>query len=161
MDTPKPIKRHPALLSFSREHHFGLLLVWKIKQGLAFGITADRIARYIIYFFDVDLKAHFTDEEAFLFSRLPVTDALRMQAEAEHKEIYSLVTDIAANTNDEAIIRDFSAKLEKHIRFEERVLFNHLQNNIPSDELAEIEKRTSASGDPDAQWTDVFWIKRP
>jgi hypothetical protein len=33
--------------------------------------------------------------------------------------------------------------LEKHIRFEERELFNHLQNNIAAEDLEEISKRFS------------------
>ena len=31
---PTPIKRTSSLISYSKEHHFGLLLVWKIRQGI-------------------------------------------------------------------------------------------------------------------------------
>jgi hemerythrin-like domain-containing protein len=49
-------------------------------------------------------------------------------------------------------------KLEKHIRFEERELFNHLQTNIGADDLKEIEKRFSNTGNGiDEKWEDNFW----
>ena len=34
-----PIKRHDALKHFSRDHHFGLLLVWKIREGVKLSET--------------------------------------------------------------------------------------------------------------------------
>jgi len=49
--------------------------------------------------------------------------------------------------------------LEKHIRFEERVLFNHVQNNITVEDLEVITKRFSNSSEAiDEKWKDVFWI---
>ncbi len=155
-----PIKRHPALVSFSKEHHFGLLLTWKIRQGTSFGVETERMSNYVVHFFNVDLRQHFADEETFLFSRLAADDSLRLQAEAEHRQIYNLVSEIAANPTDEALLKTFSELLEKHIRFEERTLFNHLQHHIPAAELEEIEKRTAGGVDPDINWTDVFWIKK-
>lgn len=156
MKEQTPIKRHPALVSFSKEHHFGLLLIWKIRQGLTYGIAAERISRYIIYFFNADLRAHFKDEETILFPALPADNMLRLRAEAEHRDIYEMVVDISKNMSDEILIRKFADILERHIRYEERTLFNHLQDNISTDLLNEISKRTTI--DPDAEWTDSFWI---
>ena len=67
MNTTTPIKRHPSLVAFSRDHHFGLLLVWKIKYGLDNGIAPERISNYVLYFFEQDLEAHFKEEEQKLF----------------------------------------------------------------------------------------------
>lgn len=44
---PKPIKRHTALKPLSREHHHGLLLSWKIREGLKRNIEIPRIKKYI------------------------------------------------------------------------------------------------------------------
>lgn len=155
-----PIKRHQALVSFSREHHFGLLLVWKIRQGLANAVSAERISRYVLFFFNEDLKIHFKEEEDLLFSKLPATDALRIQAEEEHKEIYRLIVAITETAYDEKFLRQFADTLDKHIRFEERTLFNHLQTHVAPDELEEISKRFSNSVDLDSKWEDVFWVRK-
>ena len=155
-----PIKRHQALVSFSKEHHFGLLLVWKIRQGLANAVSAERISRYVLFFFNEDLKIHFREEEELLFSKLPASDTLRIQAEEEHKEIYRLIAVITQTANDEKLLRQFADTLDKHIRFEERTLFNHLQTHVTPEELEEISKRFSNSVDLDSKWDDVFWLRK-
>jgi iron-sulfur cluster repair protein YtfE (RIC family) len=155
-----PIKRHQALVSFSKEHHYGLLLVWKIRQGLRNAVSAERIGKYVLFFFNEDLKTHFNEEEQLLFSKLPVDDTLRLQAEAEHKEVYRLIQAISETTKDEHLLRQFADTLEKHIRFEERILFNHLQSHIAAEEFAEISARFSNSVDLDARWEDNFWMVR-
>ena len=155
-----PIKRHQALVSFSKEHHFGLLLVWKIRQGLANAVSAERISRYVLFFFNEDLKIHFREEEELLFSKLPASDTLRIQAEEEHKEIYRLIAVITQTANDEKLLRQFADTLDKHIRFEERTLFNHLQTHVAPEELEEISKRFSNSVDLDSKWDDVFWLRK-
>lgn len=154
-----PIKRHPAMVSFSKDHHFGLLLVWKIRQGLKKSIEAGRIGKYVLFFFSEDLLKHFWDEEKLLFSRLRADDLLRIQAEEDHAVIYELIKDIRNQTEDTDLLTQLADRLEKHIRFEERELFNHLQSVIGADELALIEKRIgNDSKEIDEKWDDIFWI---
>lgn len=156
---PTPIKRHQAMVSFSKDHHFGLLLVWKIRQGLQKSVAPERIAGYARFFFEADLEKHFSDEEQLLFSRLAATDVLRVQAEQEHAAIYQLVKDIAQQPTDTSLLTQLADALEQHIRFEERSLFNHLQQHIPEAELLEIENRTSNnSKEIEEQWKDSFWL---
>ncbi len=161
MKGPTPLKRHPAIVSFSKDHHFGLLLVWKIRQGLAKEVDAERISNYILFFFTEDLEKHFKDEEQLLFCKLPVNDTLRKQAEKEHQSIYNLINAIQKNKNDTDLIRRLADDLERHIRFEERELFNHLQNIIPPDVLEEIAAGTSNNDKAtNEKWKDVFWEEK-
>lgn len=158
MKSKEPIKRHQAIVSFSRDHHFGLLLVWKIRQGLNNNISAGRISDYVLYFFKEDLEKHFAEEEEMLFSHLPVDDIMRRRAESEHQEIYKLVGEIGNNRQDKVLLNELADKLDQHIRFEERELFNHLQNNINPAALEEIAKRfPNSSKEIDDNWKDVFW----
>ena len=158
MKTHSPIKRHQALVSFSKDHHFGLLLVWKIRQGLKKAVVNGRISNYVLYFFNEDLAKHFSDEEQMLFDQLPADDILRLRAEAEHKMIYDLVTSIGKKKDDAALLNNLADELEKHIRFEEREFFDHIQNIIPENELREITSRfTNDSKTVDEKWNDVFW----
>ncbi|MEO5945389.1 MAG: hemerythrin domain-containing protein [Chitinophagaceae bacterium] len=158
MKDQAPIKRHPSIVSFSRDHHFGLLLVWKIRQGLKNNISAERISDYVLYFFKEDLEKHFAEEEEMLFIHLPVDDTLRKNAEEEHKEIYKLVETLGTNKKDVDLLNVLADKLDQHIRFEEREFFNHLQKNISSTELEKIAHRfTNSSKEIDDNWKDVFW----
>jgi hemerythrin-like domain-containing protein len=158
MNIHTPIRRHKALVSFSKEHHFALLLIWKIRQGLSTAVSAERICNYVLYFFREDLESHFREEEQLLFCRLPAEDPFRQQAESEHRSIRKLVAGIAEKKGDPVLLLRFANELEKHIRFEERVLFNHLQQYIDPETLEKIETRFSGS-DPNAgeKWEDKFW----
>jgi hypothetical protein len=156
-----PIKRHEALVAFSRDHHFGLLLVWKIKQGLAKRVSLQRICAYIVYCFEQDLRLHFREEEQLIFCKLSQDDELRRRAEGEHKQIYDLVNQLAADSTNERLVRRFAEALESHIRFEERSLFNHIQQQLMPGGLEDIAVyHGTQSGDLDARWGDHFWEKR-
>lgn len=161
MKNSKPIKRHAAFVAFSKDHHFGLLLVWKTKTGLKNDISADRISNYILYFFEKDLQQHFREEEQLIFSKLSQDDALRVQAEAEHENIYSIVGELKQNKHDKTLLQRFATTLDDHIRFEERILFNHMQEKLEPSQLEEISQQTAQQReDPDTGWDDHFWLKK-
>ena len=94
MKTQAPIKRHQALVAFSKDHHFGLLLIWKIKQCLANAIRVERITNYILYFFEEYLLQHFKEEEQNLFPKLPADHPLHQQAVNEHEVIYDIISQL-------------------------------------------------------------------
>ena len=158
MKDQPPIKRHQSLVSFSKDHHFGLLLVWKIRQGLNKSVSPDHISDYVLYFFKEDLEKHFKAEEELLFCKLPPEDILRQRAEAEHRDIYNLITRLTVQKQETALLKQFADALEKHIRFEERELFNHLQLHIPANDLATIALRMPNDNKAiDKKWPDIFW----
>lgn len=154
-----PIKRHQALVEFSRDHHFGLLLVWKIKQGLAKAVAPERISRYVIYFFNNDLQQHFSEEESHLFPLLPAEDILRRQAENEHVHLYELIDAIRNDQTDKELLLEFAEALKLHIRFEERQLFPSIEAALPNEHSALTSSGAAAcSKDIDANWADLFWV---
>jgi hemerythrin superfamily protein len=158
MKDSKPIKRHPSIVELSKDHHFALLLVWKIRQGLSKSIEPPRISKYVVHFFDTDLIQHFNEEEKFLFSKLPANNELRIQAEDEHRQIKEIIDDLRVNSTDKDLLVEFATVIEGHIRFEERKLFNHLQENIPENELAEIASSLNARKHEEGTvWEDTFW----
>ena len=155
-----PLKRHEALVKFSQEHHNGLLLCWKIRQGIKHKIQPDRISAYTLFFFEEDLKKHFKEEEETLFPRLDPSDPLRLQAIGEHQQIYSLIERIRNEMAGHDELNEFADALDKHIRFEERILFNHIQTRLQDAELTELANSHEHSAcDIDARWNDPFWNK--
>lgn len=155
-----PIKRHQAIASFSRDHHSGLLLVWKIRQGLFKSIDTERISDYVLFFYKEDLEKHFRDEERFLFVKLPGDDPLRTQAESDHQAIYAHMAALGKNRKDAYLLHKIADALEQHIRSEERELFNHLQDILSQEDLEAIAIRLpNDSKACDEAWKDKFWQK--
>jgi hemerythrin-like domain-containing protein len=155
---PKPIKRDPAIVRFSRDHHHALLLVWKIREGLGKNVEPERISNYVVSFFDNELVPHFKDEEVNLFATLPENNEMRVRAESEHKTIREVISSIRENPGEELTLRRFAELLEGHIRFEERELFNFLQTVLSKEELTAIEKAgESPKCSTDNNWSDHFW----
>ncbi len=159
MKNHHPLKRHQAIVSFSKDHHFGLLLVWKIRQGLKKAVNPELISNYVTFFYKEDLEKHFDEEEKLLFSKLALGDELRKRAELDHLAIYTLAAAIEQRKDDPILLKHLADTLEEHIRFEERELFNHLQKSMSATELRLVEARFSNNSKAiDEKWKDVFWV---
>ncbi|MCO6499900.1 MAG: hemerythrin domain-containing protein [Vicingus serpentipes] len=151
----KAIKRHEALKPLSREHHEGLLLSWKIRMGLKKEVAIDRIKRYCDFFFKEDLVHHFNIEELHVFSLLEPEDELVKRALADHRKLKRL---FMQKQPDMKTIVAIEEELEKHIRFEERVLFNKIQEEASEKQLLKVlELHNSNKGCNMDNWNDKFW----
>ena len=163
MGTPSPIKRDKNLVLLSRDHHDGLLLVWKIRQGIRLNINHARIAAYIINVFDKELEQHFIEEESLLFNKLHFTDELRIKAEDQHAAIRKKVAAFrSSGSHTDADLLSFASDLEEHIRFEERTFFPYCEKLIPQDVLCTVGKQLEVyhSAKECLVWGDEFWRKQ-
>lgn len=155
MEKKSPLKRHPALHHLSHDHHHGLLLCWKIRQGFKLGIEPNRIRVYCEWFWENHLQAHFEEEEKIIFPILPEDDIMVKQALSEHKRLRKL---FSTWEDSEKTLGQIEEELEQHIRFEERVLFPVIQEKATPTQLEEIaahEEREKFIDNGD----DPFWIK--
>lgn len=149
----QPIKRHVSLQPLSRDHHHGLLLCWKIREGFKKQIDPVRIKRYADWFWQTHLAEHFRIEEAYVFPVLGSDHPHVQQAIKEHRSLEQL---FAQTTDVSQTLSQLEAELEKHIRFEERVLFNEIQEVATAEQLAACERHHNAGADVTA-WEDEFW----
>lgn len=150
----KPIKRHEALKPLSREHHHGLLLCWKIRQGFKLKVEPGRMKNYTEWFRVNYLDPHFEAEEKYIFPVLGNDHDLVKRALAEHRRLRRL---FEQDTQPEKVLHQIEEELDQHIRFEERVLFNEIQDKATSKELAGIEERHEGIHFSDDDWEDHFW----
>lgn len=148
-----PVKRNAALQPLSREHHHALLLCWKIKYGFAKDISAERIKAYADWFYKNHLAPHFELEETYIYPILGKENALIQQALKEHALLCIHFND---TSDPEKSLKQIQVELEKHIRFEERILFNEIQNAATPTELDRIEKAHSLETFVD-NLGDKFW----
>ncbi len=153
METKKPIKRSKNLQPLSRDHHHSLLLCWKIRTGFSKDIAVERIKCYADWFFEHHIEPHFEMEEKHLFPVLGNSNELIKKATAEHRRLRRLFKDTDDISKSLSLIEE---ELERHIRFEERVLFNEIQKAASKEQLKTILKLHSDEKFRD-NTDDEFW----
>lgn len=128
---------------------------WKIKQGIKKNISYERIKNYINYHWDNSQSFHFDEEEKILF---PYSDdELTQRALDEHKEIRELLKALN-EVEDFELLTLYADKVTEHIRFEERVLFPHLENILTEEQLAEVGKKLNEiHHHAEDEYHDEFW----
>ena len=157
----KPLKRSPHIVELSRDHHTGLLFCWKIRQGLKKATDTARIKDYVAYFWSNHLLPHFAEEEEHLF--LKVQDAMCQEALEQHTSIKSLISQVTSpeGAPTPELLHQLADTVDRHIRFEERELFPHLEKVIDEQELIRIGTALEASHATPApdNFPDEFWAR--
>ena len=150
----KPLKRHVALQPVSREHHQGLLLAWKIREGMKRGIPEERITKYINWFWEHHLATHFRFEEIYIFPILGSDHPLILRALQEHQDLSDLMT---SEDHTKENLFAIEQQIVKHIRFEERTLFQEIEAVASEKKLREVEEAHGKA--PDCHCEDRFWVR--
>ena len=130
------MKRAPELAPLSREHQGALEIALALRR------TNDddlhRTAARYVAFMEDDGATHFAVEETVLVPALPAELADRLLREhAELRDATVALTDVPA-------ARRAGELLAEHVRFEERVVFPHLEQALPPAELAAMGRRLAA-----------------
>lgn len=156
----QPLKRDPNLVPLSREHHFGLLFAWKIKQGLAKHASLETMRDYVLYFWETGLQEHFLAEEDLLLNILPATDVQRYKVLREHDTVRNLVDQIEAKTDfSAAVFETLHSYLTDHIRYEERTFFPYLEQQASLEQLAKIGKHLAEEhAETEDTFQPEFWV---
>ena len=160
--TLKPQKRDKNLVPLSREHHFGLLFCWKLRQGLKNGTDLNLMRAYVRYFWNNILKAHCQEEEWILNRLLKADDTVRCRLEEEHRLLHALIELIES---DSPLSKELFSVLEQdltdHIRWEERELFPYLQAVSNPDDLELTGEFLNHNHDPRTDnFTPDFWTAK-
>lgn len=147
------MKRHEALVQLSRDHHFGLLLCWKLKEGLKREVSVERMAKYIEVFYNHNLKPHFQEEEDTIFKVLGNDHPLIEEAISQHRTFHKMIED-GFETPEQ--IETFRALLELHIRTEERQIFPAIEKEATDKQLEDILQLAHPEL-KEPEYEDVFW----
>lgn len=113
----------------------------------------DRIKKYTDWFFENHMQPHFAEEERDLFPILGEAHALVKKAVAEHRRIARLFN---AQRDIERSLSRLEELLERHIRFEERVLFNEIQQVATPAQLERVARHDEERFQDNSE--DAFWL---
>jgi len=138
------MKRHPSLQPLSDDHHRALVLSRRLRRdsgGLdAAGLTA--LTLEVRREFERQLEPHFRVEEGWLLPALEGKGETRLveQTLDDHRRLRALVR----GRWSEETAPQLGALLEKHVRFEERVLFPRAEALLSEPELASVRDAARA-----------------
>ena len=141
-----PIKRHAALVPLSRDHQLGLQKARQLRQA-ADGSGADRVeaVRSFLDGWRKEIHLHFDDEEHLFAPFLTPAERDRLRAEHDDLRAHAAEAEQRATSKDPGAewTRTLGDKLHDHIRWEERELFNGIQDRMTTSQLAEMAQETA------------------
>ena len=122
------MKRHPALIALSRDHHTAL--VWAKRAQRSREADSTVLMAQLITVFDGELDPHFRTEERDI---LPVLErqghhTLVAQTLEEHRILRAEVDKMRTGCAESLI--SFGAALVAHVRFEERIMFPAVESAL-------------------------------
>lgn len=151
------MKRNINLQELSRDHHHGLLLGWKIRQGLKKSVDPATISDYVAYFVKAALLPHFREEEEIILQCLNDEDELKQKTLQEHAQIAEL-SKFLTEQPDIELLNTLADFVDAHIRFEERTLFPHLEQTLQETELEKIGRELQERHTPFKEdYPNEFW----
>ena len=153
----QPIKRSTQLAPLSREHHDGLLFAWKLRRGLANDTAIEILSNYCHWYWKNHIRKHFHHEEDILLKFIPAGNEMAKRLKNEHDNIRELILSIdhKPDTITIGMLADF---ISRHIRFEERILFNYLEQNLSAAELDDIYSQLEQESICSHEWDNMFWM---
>jgi len=160
MKQNQPIKRSASLTPLSHDHHHGLVISRRMREGLKRNIQPGRINAYVRDFWEHDLQRHFGEEEAVIFPLLGKEHELVHQALTDHEQMRRYMQQLTSpGTNETELLRQFAELLQSHIRFEERTLFPEIERLVPGHLLTEAGKSLHQGHSVSCvSWEDEFWL---
>jgi hemerythrin-like domain-containing protein len=135
--------RNKNLIPLSRQHQHALALCVRIDRAIkANEVDLAAWQEEIQQIFDQEIAFHFLAEEKELFpvtaARSPELKALVAELVAEHAVLREHFNHASARGLDQIGLRDFAETLTRHIRKEERELFEGMQKIMGPAELDSI-----------------------
>jgi iron-sulfur cluster repair protein YtfE (RIC family) len=144
----RALKRHPALIPLSRDHHFALMHALALRgaadAGTRWAVTGPvATAEAFLTFYEEELLGHMADEEEALLPAVLAVDPenaqrLRQEHEQLAEQVALLRQALEDGTELRSLMRELGAALHDHVRFEERVFFESIQSRLAPDQLGAL-----------------------
>lgn len=136
------MKRDPALVSLSHDHHQALFVAHKLTR--ASSETAAEALAALDAYWSGHGQSHFRAEEEILFpayaGHADPYDPLLARALCDHVAIRQRVNNALehAAAPEQAALSQLGRLMQEHVRFEERTLFPRIEAALPAAELAAV-----------------------
>jgi hypothetical protein len=141
------MRRDPRLVGLSSDHHHALVLAREAQRASVAGdpwlVTS--VAKRVHDAFVGELEPHFVIEEEILLPALEAVGEHALVARVREDHAALRLAQHAEGLDTEERLAAFAAKLEAHVRFEERELFEAAQAKLGDDVLDAVAARGASS----------------
>jgi hypothetical protein len=141
------MKRDPALSELSRDHHQALFAAMRMKRAGAEDIG--EVRELVLEFWAGHGASHFRIEEDILLpafaSRADPDQEAVVRVLVDHVWIRERMERLRADELELAQVQELGARLDEHVRHEERVLFPLIEEALAGDALADLARRLEAA----------------
>ena len=155
------MKRDAGLQPISWQHHDALMACLMIKKGVKKQTDLKVLQDFTRKLWDHDISRHFTLEENYLVPQLrqrKFPEYILQSLLRDHELLRVLSQRILNGGASYQGFLTFSALLEQHVRFEERLVFEKAQELIPENELQDIGAHFPTSSDTVCKnYPNKFW----
>jgi hemerythrin-like domain-containing protein len=155
------MKRNENLKTLSWEHHDGLVVSFRLQQGLKKNANTTEMVEYILHTWKNILEHHFwLEEQSFVQTLIKSKEASNLISQMinDHEQFKILISRLKEDDKNKKIIEEFANLLNKHIRFEERQLFPLIEKELGSNKLDEVGKFLKQHHNPSCEvWQNQFW----
>ncbi len=146
------LRRDPALVALSREHHGVLVRALDLKRAAqrpAGDPAVVAAARAFLATWEAEMRGHFADEEQELLPAARGFDPEGVRRIAdEHREMEalaaSLATALVRGDDLRPVCAELGPLLDDHVRYEERAFYETLQRHLGAEQLARIGQALEA-----------------
>lgn len=145
------MKRHEALQDYSRDHHFFLLKAREIRWSLErseHGRPVRHVVRSFLQFWEHDGLIHLREEEEILLPQYRThasSDAADRHITRIHDEhawlrrnVERLQERVDRHVPFDGLLGKIGRHVHDHVRFEERTVFQHMQQVLSDEQLSEL-----------------------
>lgn len=140
-----PLKRHPALQPFSRDHYAGLVQAQRLIKAADGDAAARREALSgFLAAWQSEIAEHFADEEQLLPDLMDSEQLDRLRHDHERLRSHADQGNDRGAEDDPGAewCREVGSTLNDHIRWEERSLFPAIEKTASNESLEQLEART-------------------
>jgi mannose-6-phosphate isomerase-like protein (cupin superfamily) len=130
------MKRHPALVALSHDHHHALVEARRLRHTAASDEDPAAAASAFRRFFAGVTVPHFREEEERLFPLVVEAEEARpllVQALLDHQRLHALAAALDGQADLRTSMRELGQRLEAHVRLEERELFPLIERLVSAE----------------------------
>ena len=154
------MKRDTALQPLSHQHHNSLMGCLLVRKGVEKKADKKVLKDFILNWWESDLQKHMHAEEKVL---LPYLNKHRFNQSylnvifRDHDTIRVLTDRLRVHEDGYRLYSIYADFVEQHIRFEERVVFEKIQEKFSHEELATLEKQLPSENRKCSDYPVKFW----